>query len=252
MVGSLGTLGVLTQATLMVRPMPDTAAIMACDVGDDAQADRLLAALARTETLPVAIDWLSGPVWADDPALGPITAGAAGRLLVGFEGAASEVDWMLETLAGAWNQCGAAHPVTVAGAQVEPLYARLTEFPIQPDGDAALVVRYAVLPSATIATARRLREIDPSVSIEAHAGSGIVQARCAVPAEAAASLVGDRLRPVAQEAGGAMVVLAAPDGADLDAECVWGPPCNGAAVMQAIKDRFDPKGILNPGRFIFH
>ena len=48
-----------------------------------------------------------------------------------------------------------------------------------------------------------------------------------------------------------MVVVSCPDGAALECRDVWGPPGDGAAVMHAIKDRFDPKGLLNPGRFIF-
>ena len=86
--GSLGTLAVITQVTLMVKPMPETAAVMACDVGDFDAAERLLAAMVRTETLPVAVEMLAGPAWRDDPALGPMADGAVGRLVVGFEGSA--------------------------------------------------------------------------------------------------------------------------------------------------------------------
>jgi FAD/FMN-containing dehydrogenase len=39
--------------------------------------------------------------------------------------------------------------------------------------------------------------------------------------------------------------------ADLAAADVWGPPGPEFSVMQAIKDRFDPKNTLNPGRFTF-
>jgi FAD/FMN-containing dehydrogenase len=48
-----------------------------------------------------------------------------------------------------------------------------------------------------------------------------------------------------------MVVTSAPDGVQLSSRDVWGPPPEGAALMQKIKQQFDPAGILNPGRFIF-
>jgi FAD/FMN-containing dehydrogenase len=48
-----------------------------------------------------------------------------------------------------------------------------------------------------------------------------------------------------------MVVLSNPDGADPTCRDLWGPPGDGAAVMRAIKDRFDPQGVLNPGRFVY-
>jgi len=60
-----------------------------------------------------------------------------------------------------------------------------------------------------------------------------------------------QLRPAVAEAGGCVVVRRCPAGAELTACEVWGPPGDGAAVMRAIKDRFDPQGILNPGRFIY-
>ena len=48
-----------------------------------------------------------------------------------------------------------------------------------------------------------------------------------------------------------MVVLDYSSRAKLDQKAVWGPPAEGIDVMRAIKDRFDPQGLLNPGRFIF-
>ena len=54
--GSLGTLGIVTQVTLLVRPLPETSALAACDLHDLAAAERLLAALVRSETLPVAVE----------------------------------------------------------------------------------------------------------------------------------------------------------------------------------------------------
>ena len=31
---------------------------------------------------------------------------------------------------------------------------------------------------------------------------------------------------------------------------VWGDPPDSLAIMRSLKDRFDPSGILNPGRFL--
>jgi glycolate oxidase FAD binding subunit len=31
---------------------------------------------------------------------------------------------------------------------------------------------------------------------------------------------------------------------------VWGPPPSAFALLKALKRKFDPEGILNPGRFI--
>jgi glycolate oxidase FAD binding subunit len=47
--------------------------------------------------------------------------------------------------------------------------------------------------------------------------------------------------------GGAVVVLRQPAGGGLD---VWGQPPAGLALMREIKRQFDAKGTLNPGRFV--
>jgi glycolate oxidase FAD binding subunit len=66
-----------------------------------------------------------------------------------------------------------------------------------------------------------------------------------------AEAIADRLRPTVTAAGGRMIVEAHPPRAALDCPAVWGPPGDCATVMRAIKDRFDPRGILNPGRFVY-
>ena len=45
--GSLGTLGVIAQITLKVKPLPERSVLLACDVATFAQAEVLLAALVR-------------------------------------------------------------------------------------------------------------------------------------------------------------------------------------------------------------
>ena len=104
--GSMGTLGVIVQATLMVKPLPEISALVACEVPDLEAAERLLAGLVATPTLPSAIEWVSGPAWKNDPALGPLSSSSAGRLLVGLEGTLAEVEWMIGKLQEDWRQGG--------------------------------------------------------------------------------------------------------------------------------------------------
>jgi glycolate oxidase FAD binding subunit len=57
------------------------------------------------------------------------------------------------------------------------------------------------------------------------------------------------LREFAVQAKGSLVVLRAP--AEVKALVdVWGPPGKGFALMQGLKEQFDPGRILNPGRFV--
>jgi glycolate oxidase FAD binding subunit len=48
-------------------------------------------------------------------------------------------------------------------------------------------------------------------------------------------------------ASGSLMILKQPAETNLDC---WGPPPDSFPLMREIKRRFDPEGILNPGRFL--
>jgi glycolate oxidase FAD binding subunit len=58
----------------------------------------------------------------------------------------------------------------------------------------------------------------------------------------------ERLRAELEGYGGSLVILQRPRAlASLDA---WGNPGDALALMRAVKQQLDPKGTLNPGRFV--
>ena len=210
MAGSLGTLGVLTQVTLMVRPRCEASVLLVCDVPSFDVAERLLADLVRSPTRPAAIELVAGRPPENELVLGPVLAGNVGRLYVGFEGPTAEVDWMVEQLRGSWAEAGATEPMLVPTTRAEQLWRWLADFPAH--------VQINVLPSAVVATIANLLKVDPNCTIHTHAGDGVIHIKG---------------RGARDEGRGTH----AP-----------GPEFR---VMQAIKDRFDPQNILNPGRFVF-
>ena len=262
MTGSLGTLGLITQVTLMVKPLPDESAFLACDMPDFDTAERMLADLTRTETLPAAVELLAGPAWREDPALGSLGLGPLGdnaaRLLVGFEGARADVHWMLDTLGKQWQQATGRAPTVVKKSQVASLWSRLVEFTAEftldkggKDQNQPLVVQISTLPSMLVDLVQQIQKLAPQVSIQAHAGDGILKARFTIEPDGVARFLQEKLRPTIVAADARMVLLDYPSQAKLDQTAVWGPPADGIDVMRAIKDRFDPQGLLNPGRFVF-
>ncbi len=249
MAGSLGTLAVITQVTLKVRPLAETTAMVICDVPDLQTAEQLLADLVHTKTLPVAVELLIGPAWEEHPAIGPMLQSSVARLLVGFEGDQSEVNWMVEQLLGEWHGSGAASGAVISSEEAGPLWDWLAEFPAQ--------LQVGTRPSMTVDMVARLLGWDPDCSMQVHGGNGIIKVfhRPLLP-DRAASVLSGTLRPMVEAAGGKMTVLCCPGNARLTPEDVWGSahgksPDNGLAVSRAIKDRFDPNNLLNPDRFIY-
>lgn len=244
--GSLGTLAVITQVTLKVRPLAEAAALATCPVSDWPQAETLLTALVTSRTTPAAVELVRGPHWQRDPALS-IGPAMVARLLVGFEGGASEVKWQRDQLAREWRALGVASIDDPLADDAQSIWRRLIDFPSEP---AALVLKANVLPGAVTGFMSLLVELDPQVSLQAHAGNGIVVARFDEfsTADAGRMLV-QRLQPAAARAGGNVVVWSCHAG-ELTRQAVWGAPGADAAVMREVKRQFDPKGLLNPGRFL--
>ncbi len=203
MAGSWGTLGVITQATLLVRPLAEASALLACEVRDFDLAEKLLAGLVRSPVQPVAVELAAGRSQEGNPLFGPLLEGSACRLYVGFEGSAAEVAWMLDTLQAEWAALGMTSPTLMPSLATDKLWRWISEFPAD--------VQFSVLPSKLIETIVKVLAAAPDCAVHAHAGDGVIH------------------------------VAGYHDHHTMD-----GDGSRGIHVMRAIKDRFDPKNILNP------
>ncbi|MCC7084142.1 MAG: FAD-binding oxidoreductase [Pirellulales bacterium] len=247
--GSLGTLGVITQVTLKVKPRPECSRFVACRVRNLQAADRLLESMVTTRTMPAAVELLIGPAWQNDAALGQLPAGEIGVVVVGFEGTEPEVAWMVSTLFNQWHRLG-GNPVAVPDDQTEGLWTRLAQFPVE--GSAALVIKASLRPSRTQNFIAGILQIDPSCDIQSHAGNGNVIARLSQFGSGGISnlLVG-ALQPAAVEHDGKVIVLSYNQPSELTRQAVWGSTGDAGSIMEEIKRRFDPKNLLNRGRFAY-
>ena len=248
--GSLGTLAIISQVTLKVKPLPGATAWLTCELPNFSRAESLLAAMVDSKTTPVAIELVSGAHWqgTDRTPMLIVDRRTLGVLLVGFEGTESEVDWQIEQLRSEWRAQGASvfgHHVDDAARQ---LGSRLTQFGSSP---APLVLKINVRPSAVISIMELLLNIDPNASLASHAGNGVVIAAFSEfsLADASKTLI-QRLQPAAVAAGGNVVVWSCACG-ELTRQAVWGAGRGDAEMMRAVKRQFDPKGLLNPDRFVY-
>jgi glycolate oxidase FAD binding subunit len=252
LVGSMGTLGVITELTFKLKPLAENSIYVVTTAKDLAEADRLLNGLVRSETTPTAIELLGGPEWETEAALtdgGRSPAQGHFMVAVGIEGTLGEVDWMADQLAAEWKSQRVARSWVVSGHAGRELGRRLNEFSAS---EAPLVIKASIAPSGVTGFIETVRAVDAQCSIQAHAGSGIVIARFSqFPAEGLSRTIVGKLHPAAVAAQGSLIVLANASGSEMTAQSAWGAGDQPHELMTAVKRRFDPKNLLNPGRFLF-
>ena len=234
MVGSLGTLGLVATATLRLHPLPDSDVTLISRARTARGVRELVAAMRGAQLEPVAVAALSANQGLD-----------LGIRFEGFEaGVKEQAD---RTLALAAKNAAACDVLSEAEARAfwERHDALRTAGPLR--------AKIAMLPSAFEEFFERVL---PAL------GAALSDAACAsypalgisfvsgVPSDddAVAAAIA-KIREFLAPAGGSLVLEEAPDGVRAHAD-PWGPAPASFGLMRALKDRLDPDGRLNPGRFV--
>jgi glycolate oxidase FAD binding subunit len=248
--GSLGTLGIISEVTLKLKPQPEQQALLACSVADGAAVERLLAALVHSAATPTAVELLAGPEWEREPAFAALDQPGPGSmfLVVSLEGNAVEVEYMVRQISSEWRALDVEVPLVLG--ESASVWGRIVEFSAA--GESALVLKASVVPSGVVPLVQAARQVDPACSILAHAGNGTVFMKFAqFPAQGLSRTLVSQLQPAAAAQCGHLVVLSNPSGAEMTHQSMWGAIDAPLDLMGAIKRKFDPKDILNRGRFVY-
>ncbi len=230
-VGSLGTLGVTERAWLRLKPIPASLRVVELAVAPDEDAFSLaLAAARRNSARAVAL--------LGEPAESPRKNHGHRRIVAEFAGEppATEAD-------ADWLSRGRGE-VSDAGTAIDDL-RRLQAQPL-PGG---LRARIHVLPGRLAAAWEKLQDL--GAELLAYPEPGVIHARFG-PGEDEGdfgwlSEVLEALEGIRAGLEAEVVLEALPDGAATERDVFAG--ARGLDLMRSIKQRFDPAGILNPGRF---
>jgi glycolate oxidase FAD binding subunit len=247
-VGSYGTLGVIVEATLKLRPLPDVEALVAVRFERLKDAGAAVRAVGASDLIPTALELLDGA------ASGPLGfPSPASALVVGFDGLAEQVEWQASELAQLVAPLGGRDVRRLPAAA----WPRLATVAREAHATPAAVMRLAVLPTLVTETmehgAEGARQRGLQSAWSAHAGVGVVTAALFTDrpqqAPAAVAAVLAEWREMARAGGGYATLEWAPLAVKSQLP-VWDDLGAAGRLMQRIKAQLDPKGILNPGRFV--
>jgi len=251
-IGSYGTLGVIVEATVKLRPLPEQEELVSVRFDRLKDAGSAVKAVAASDLIPNAVELLDG-AGASGAGLAAGSPMPGGVLVVGFDGVREQVDWQRAELARLTGPLGGRDPRLLDAAA----WTRLPTAARAAFSTTAAVMTLAVLPSqvaeimeqgAGIARGRGLQS-----AWAAHAGVGVVRGALASepapkdPASLAAVLV--EWREMARAGGGYANLEWAPLAIKSQIP-VWDDPGAAGRIMERIKAQLDPRNILNPGRFV--
>jgi glycolate oxidase FAD binding subunit len=216
MIGAFGTLGVITSANFRLHSVPQCTQSLSVTSPAAEPLGRLMLKLLHAQVSTVAIQ----------------LRGTAGGFNLDIQ--LASLAEVLHTQAAAVEEMAQSEELSSRGAGDEVWDARQARLA----GD--IVCKGTMLPAEVARFVERVRRLGGESVTQ---GTGIMIA--GFPASAAAGLL--LLRREMEEAGGSLMVLKQP--AETKIDC-WGMLPDSFPLMREIKRRFDPQGILNPGRFI--
>jgi glycolate oxidase FAD binding subunit len=251
--GSLGTLGVIVEASLKVTPLPAVEETWAATCPSSVEAVRL-ALDADSRGLRLGALSVAGPLGPDGPLAETKLDSRGYAVLAQAMGTRAAVDRSLRDLDALTRD----HGLTGGGIRLgsdSKVWEALRALARPVLSDNVLLVRALLSPRRVLPWLERTAALAAKTglppALAAHVGTGCVFIRWQGP-----GLGGERGRGLltalsesALTLGGAAVV----EGCAIELKHhidVWGRSRADFALMRRLKEQFDPHGTLNPGRFL--
>lgn len=256
--GSWGTLGIITEATFRILPLPEEERTLLATFPSLAQAATAIARVLDSYLLPSALELANPAAWQLIGQTAGISDNKNGYMLVAsLEGFREATERQIKDMTLLCLEAGAKDVTVVAIDEQARLWQAIRDFSLPALAAQPLVVGLkAGLPISQVkVTMEATEELGNAYGLAclllAHAGSGIIYSFFGTEKAQVENIIQaiHKLRQRVRQAGGSLVVEWAPKVVKEQIP-VWGEPRPDWAIMRRIKEEFDPAGIMNPGKFL--
>jgi glycolate oxidase FAD binding subunit len=260
LIGSWGTLGVITEMTFRLLPRPEIEKSLLATFATLEQAGKAVSAILASQLVPSALELISPAGWKHVAAAAgaPASAPAGGYILaIDLEGFHEAVERQVLDVTALAQKEGAKDVSILEGEEQGRLWSGLRDTSLAVLGADNWVVGLKIsVPISRVEelfrfAEQKAAECKLNCAVLSHAGNGILYPFFGGAAGRITVLVRivNDLQYAAEEAGGSAIVEWAPWEIK-EQVAVWGEPRPEWSLMRRLKAEFDPAGILNPGRFV--
>ncbi len=231
-VGSYGTLAVITEVNLKLRPLPERQATMLITAKKSARLLDLAKRVFASEAQPASIFLTSrrSVVSSED------------ALLIRFIESQAAVEYQLNEVTRMLDEDFRA--VTLSDNDAETVWQQA----VNDDELADIAVRLSLPLSLVTDFFQKLLEMREVGFASADIGVGVIRLAFEAEGSRAVELI-KAMRVEAASVGGTLFVERAPSPVREEADA-WGEVGNLGVLMKGLKRNFDPQSLLNAGRFV--